>query len=92
MFEWEDLPKSLCVIGPGLIGLELGQALRRLRVRVVVLGRGGAVGPISDPDIRAYATATLGDEFPLDPDAHIAGMERDDAGVTSAANPPTARS
>jgi dihydrolipoamide dehydrogenase len=82
VFEWEDLPKSLCVIGPGAIGLELGQALRRLRVRVVVLGRGGAVGPISDPDIRTCTIATLGDEFPLDPDAHIADMQLDGAHVT----------
>jgi dihydrolipoamide dehydrogenase len=82
VFEWEDLPKSLCVIGPGAIGLELGQALRRLRVRVVVLGRGGGVGPIGDPDIRAYTIATLGDEFPLDPDAQGLDMQREDDGVT----------
>ena len=82
VFEWEDLPKSLCVIGPGAIGLELGQALRRLRVRVVVLGRGGAVGPINDPRVRAYTIATLGDEFPLDPDAKITDMQREGDRVT----------
>lgn len=77
VFNWHDLPKAVAVIGPGIIGLELGQALHRLGVRVVVLGRGGRVGPISDPDIRAYAIATFNEEFTLEPDAHIAAMQRD---------------
>jgi len=42
----------------------------------VVLGRGGRVGPISDPEIRAYALATFNEEFTLEPDAHIAHMRR----------------
>jgi dihydrolipoamide dehydrogenase len=49
IFEWDDLPRSVAVFGPGVIGLELGQALSRLGVRVVVLGRGGRLGPITDP-------------------------------------------
>ena len=77
VFDWTDLPESVAVIGPGIIGLELGQALHRLDVRVAVLGRGGRVGPIADPEIRAYAIKTFSDEFVLEPDAVIAGMERD---------------
>jgi dihydrolipoamide dehydrogenase len=77
VFDWTDLPESVAVIGPGVIGLELGQALHRLGVRVAVLGRGGRVGPIADPEIRAYAIKTFSDEFVLEPDAVIAGMERD---------------
>jgi len=50
--------------------------LHRLGVRVAVLGRGGRVGPISDPEIRAYACATLNEEFTLAPDAHVADMHR----------------
>ncbi|SIR07480.1 dihydrolipoamide dehydrogenase [Aromatoleum tolulyticum] len=76
VFDWYDLPKAVAVIGPGIVGLELGQALHRLGVRVAVLGRGGRVGPISDPEIRAYACATLNEEFTLAPDAHIADMHR----------------
>jgi len=76
VFDWTDLPKAVAVIGPGIVGLELGQALHRLGVRVVVLGRGGRVGPISDPEIRAYALATFNEEFTLEPDAHIAHMRR----------------
>ena len=77
VFDWHDLPKAVAVIGPGIIGLELGQALHRLGVHVAVLGRGGRVGPLSDPEILAYAIATFKEEFTLEPDAHIASMERD---------------
>ena len=76
IFSWTDLPKAVAVIGPGIIGLELGQALHRLGVLVAVLGRGGRIGPISDPQIRAYALATFGEEFTLEPDAQIAHMRR----------------
>jgi len=77
VFNWHDLPKAMAVMGPGIIGLELGQALHRLGVRVAVLGRGGRVGPISDPQIRACAIAAFSEEFTLEPDAHIAAMRRD---------------
>jgi dihydrolipoamide dehydrogenase len=77
VFDWHDLPEAVAVIGPGIVGLELGQALHRLGVHVVVLGRGGLVGPISDPEIRKYAIATFNEEFALEPDAHIADMQRD---------------
>lgn len=32
VFAWEDLPKAVAVFGPGVIGLELGQALHRLEI------------------------------------------------------------
>src|SRR5512141_516428 len=44
VFSWDTLPKSVAVFGPGVIGLEIGQALARLGVRVVILGRGGGLG------------------------------------------------
>jgi dihydrolipoamide dehydrogenase len=77
VFDWQDLPRSIAVIGPGIIGLELGQALHRLGVHVVILGRGGRVGPISDPEILACSIAMFKQEFTLEPDAHIAHMRRD---------------
>jgi dihydrolipoamide dehydrogenase len=77
VFDWQDLPTSVAVIGAGIVGLELGQALHRLGVRVAILGRGGRVGPISDPDILEYAIAAFQQEFTLEPDAHIADMRRD---------------
>ena len=77
VFNWRDLPASVAVMGPGIVGLELGQALHRLGVRVVVLGRGGRVGPIGDPEILGYAIAAFNQEFTLEPDAHVESMERD---------------
>jgi len=76
VFEWETLPRSIAVFGPGVIGLEIGQALARLGVRVVVLGRGGRVGPLSDPFVQRAALAAFASEFTLDPDAHVTRVER----------------
>jgi dihydrolipoamide dehydrogenase len=77
VFNWHDLPGSVAVMGPGIVGLELGQALHRLGVRVAVLGRGGRLGPISDPEILAYAVASFNQEFVLEPNAQVESMERD---------------
>ena len=81
VFEWQDLPKSVAVIGTGIVGLELAQALHRLGVRVVVLGQGGRVGPFADPVLQAYATACFGAELKLEPAVDIVSMERTTAGV-----------
>lgn len=70
VFELPDLPESVAVFGPGVIGLELGQALHRLGVRVKVFGRGGGVGPLSDPALLREARRIFGEEFYLDTDAH----------------------
>ena len=70
VFEWDDLPQSVAVFGPGVIGLELGQALHRLGVRVKVFGRGGGVGPLADPALLIEARRVFGEEFYLDTNAH----------------------
>jgi len=76
VFSWDTLPKSVAVFGPGVIGLELGQSLARLGVRVVVLGRGGRLGPITDPFVQKVAAAAFASEFHLDTDAHVSRVER----------------
>ncbi|MFW5824744.1 MAG: dihydrolipoyl dehydrogenase [Marinobacter sp.] len=81
LFEWQDLPRSVAVFGPGAIGLELGQALSRLGVRVRMFGVGGAVGPIQDSEIRQCALDTFNDEFPLNPDADTRKIVRTSDGV-----------
>jgi len=70
LFEWTTLPESVAVFGPGVIGLELGQALHRLGVRVKVFGRGGGIGPLGDPELVSEARRVFGAEFYLDTDAH----------------------
>ena len=49
VFEWQTLPRSVAVVGSGVIGLELAQALHRLGVRVRLIGRSRFVGPLTDP-------------------------------------------
>lgn len=76
VFELADLPDRVAVFGPGVIGLELGQALHRLGVRVKIFGRGGGVGPLADPAVLAEARRLFGAELFLDTDAH-ADVARD---------------
>ena len=59
------MPTSVAVIGTGVIGLELGQALSRLGVRVSFFARGGSVAQISDPEVLHVASKTLGAELDL---------------------------
>ena len=77
VFAWSDLPKSVAVVGAGVIGLELGQALSRLGVRVSVLGARGHVGPLTDPAIRDYAHHIFADEFHFEPRAEVLAATRD---------------
>jgi len=80
IFDWTDLPQSVAVFGPGVIGIELGQALSRLGVEVLVFGRGGPLGPLTDPKVAAAAKESLGREFYLDTDANVGRVTRlDDA-------------
>jgi dihydrolipoamide dehydrogenase len=65
VFDWQDLPESVFISGPGVIGLELGQALSRLGVKVTVLGRSESVGGLADPEIKQYAKQTFQNEFDL---------------------------
>ncbi|MGB5446085.1 MAG: dihydrolipoyl dehydrogenase, partial [Psychromonas sp.] len=76
LFNWTDLPKSIAVFGPGVIGLELGQSLHRLGVKVLMFGMGGQVGPFTDPAIMDYAQKTFAEEFYLDADAKVENIVR----------------
>ncbi|GGA82414.1 dihydrolipoyl dehydrogenase [Neiella marina] len=77
VFNWDDLPNSVAVFGPGVIGLELGQAMHRLGVNIHLFGVGGQVGPLTDPEVMAYANKTFAEEFPLMADARVESIERE---------------
>ncbi|MGH1467864.1 MAG: dihydrolipoyl dehydrogenase [Bdellovibrionales bacterium] len=64
VFELEDLPKSVAVIGLGVIGVEIGQALSRLGVEVTGFTRGKGIGGTTDPDIQNYIAKTIEKEIP----------------------------
>lgn len=81
VFELEDLPESLLVVGLGVIGLELGQAFHRLGVRTTLIGIGGQVGPITDPDVLATAKAVFSEELDLHPDYELQEVLQEEDGV-----------
>ena len=81
IFDWETLPESVAVFGPGVIGLELGQALHRLGVRIRIFGLSGSLKPLSDMGIKSYAENLFKDEFPLDIKAKIQGLELENGQV-----------
>ncbi len=64
IFEIEDLPDSVGVIGSGAVGLELAQALARLGVRVEVFDMGDRVAGLPDR-VSAELHRILSQEFPI---------------------------
>lgn len=93
VFSWDTLPERVAVFGPGVIGLELGQALHRLGVNVEIFGRGGMLGGITDPVVLKEGKEIFSAEMPLHLDAEtkvsltgdgkveVRWTEGDDSGV-----------
>lgn len=71
-FELEDLPKRVVVIGLGVIGLELGQALSRLGVEVHGVTLDKRFGGLSDPDVQEAVHEAMGREFPI----HLSAVDK----------------
>ena len=65
VFSWDDLPESVAVFGPGVIGLELGQALSQLGVKVEIFGVSGNLAGLADPVVRREAVASFSQELTL---------------------------
>lgn len=65
LFEWEQLPRHVVVLGAGVIAMELGQALSRLGVQLSILNRSARLAGISDPVIQQSAQAIFSSELDL---------------------------
>ncbi len=65
LFELEDLPARMAVVGLGTIGLELGQSLRRLGVEVTGFDLADRLGGAQDPEVARCALDLLSREFPI---------------------------
>lgn len=59
IFDLDELPTTLAILGGGPIGCELAQAFQRLGTRVTLIQRGPALLPREDPEIGAIIRQTL---------------------------------
>ena len=64
-FELEDLPASMAVIGLGSIGLEIGQSLHRLGVKVAAVDQLTSIAKLEDDKVNELAVTVMNREFPL---------------------------
>ncbi len=65
LFEQQDLPSRMAVIGLGPIGTELGQALARLGIEIEGFDLLSQIAGIADPVVAAAAGALVGRDFRL---------------------------
>lgn len=79
VFELDQLPASIAVIGLGVIGLEIGQALSRLGVEVTGFDQQNIISGLDDADVNKIAIDIIGREFPLNL-GHAAEIEQLDSG------------
>ncbi len=63
LFEQEDLPGEIAVLGMGAIGLEMGQALSRLGIRVVGVDMAETIAGLSDDGVSYPAISLMREEF-----------------------------
>ena len=64
-FELETVPESVAVIGLGVIGLELGQSLKRLGCEVTGIDMQQVIGGLTDPEVIKTAIDIIGKEIPM---------------------------
>jgi dihydrolipoamide dehydrogenase len=65
VFELEDLPASMAIIGMGTIGLELGQSLARMGVAITGFDQDERVAGITDPEVNRTAIELMRGDFTL---------------------------
>lgn len=65
LFELEDLPRSIGVIGAGPLGLELAQALARLGVSMAVFDESEKLAALADHEMASVLRTILEKEFAI---------------------------
>ena len=65
IFDWEQLPNSVAVVGTGVVGIEIAQSLHRLGVRVRLFGRDDRIGPLTDPALQKLARSIYDAALPV---------------------------
>lgn len=65
IFELKILPKSIAVIGSGVIALEIAQALHRLGVETTIFARSKRIGILTSSKLQQLAQKELGKELKI---------------------------
>jgi len=65
IFEMEDLPQSIAIVGLGIIGLEIGQALSHLGVTVTGVDQLETIAGLNDPSASQSAIELMTRTFPV---------------------------
>ena len=88
VFEIASLPRSIAIIGLGVIALELGQSLHRLGVKTTFYGRTGKAGGLTHPDLQTETLKCLSEELDIIPQGKIVNVsEENDSIVISYERP-----
>lgn len=80
IFDLQDLPATIAILGLGAIGLEMGLALARLGVQVTGADLAPQIAGVSDPELAQRATQHFSREMALWLGVH-ARVERSGAGI-----------
>lgn len=75
IFELENLPQSIAVIGLGVIALELGQAFHRLGVKTTLFGHSGRIGPFTHPELQKETLNVLSQELTIHPQGEVVNAQ-----------------
>jgi len=65
LFEQENLPTRMAILGMGPIGVEMAQALSRLGIEVAGFGGNKMIAGLTDPQVNSVAIELLGRELSL---------------------------
>jgi len=79
IFELEDLPERLAVVGSGPIGLELAQAMARLGVKVTLFDRGERLGGIRCDRVHAALRAIIEEDLTLKLGVELEARAKDES-------------
>jgi len=63
LFDLEELPDRMAVIGLGPLGIELAQALHRLRVDIIATDPSKGIGGLTDPELISLAADYFGQQM-----------------------------
>ena len=81
IFELDTLPKSIAVVGSGVIAIELAQAMHRLGVRTDIFARSRKVGILSSSHLQNLAQQELSKELNIHFEVLPETVKRLDDGV-----------